>query len=149
RWERSLLGIVNQSSNAPKYNVMPIDNPGPEVGDDYVRVLPVANLVPSASAYQFDNALTNPDGRTARRLGAKLTLEFRRNRLFVLAGGTAFLAEGAASSRGFLDNENDQGQIGETSLDPNAAINARGRLFGDRAYTGKISTVYRFPSNMT
>jgi len=105
--------------------------------------------VPSASPYRFDNALTNPGDRTARRLGAKLTMEVRTNRLFLLIGGTAYASEGAASSRGFRYSENDQGLIGEASLDPNAAINVRGRLFGDRAFTGKISTVYRFPSDIT
>ena len=25
----------------------------------------------------------------------------------------------------------------------------RGRLFGDRAFTGKLTTVYRFPSSLT
>ena len=92
--------------------------------------------------------LTNP-GRTARRLSAKLTLEVRTNRLFFLLGGTAYSAEGAASNRGFLDSENDQGVIGDASLDPNSAINPSGRLFGDRAFTGKVSTVYRFPSDVT
>jgi len=54
-----------------------------------------------------------------------------------------------ASNRVSPHTHNDQGLIGDASLDPNAAIFARGRLFGDRAFTGKLSGVYRFPSDIT
>ena len=150
RWEKDLLGIVNQSSAEPKYTIVNVNDPGYDLEhstDD--EVLSVFSLAPSALPSRFDNVLTNPAGRTARRLGVKLTLEVRTNRLFFLLGGTAYAAEGAASNRGFLDSENDQGVIGDASLDPNSAINPSGRLFGDRAFTGKVSTVYRFPSDVT
>src|SRR5207237_161978 len=82
-------------------------------------------------------------------LGAKLTIEMTTRRFYLLLGGTAYLAEGAAASQGFRGTENDQGLLGDAMLDPNAAIFPRGRLFGDRAFTGKVTTVYRFPSNVT
>ena len=150
RWERDLLGIVNQSSAEPKYTIVNVHDPGYDLEhstDD--EVLSVFSLVPSDLPSRFDNVLTNPAGRTATRLGTKLTLEVRTNRLFLLFGATAYAAEGAASNRGFLEIENDQGVIGDASLDPNSAINPSGRLFGDRAFTGKVSTVYRLPSDVT
>src|SRR5262249_46560580 len=42
-----------------------------------------------------------------------------------------------------------QGLIGDVALDPNAALFARGRLFGDRAFTAKLTTVYRLPWEVT
>src|SRR5439155_465562 len=82
---------------------------------------------------------------SARRLGAELTAEVINDRLYLLFGATALAAEGVAASRGFESRENDQGIVDDFGLDPNAAIYARGRLFGDRAFTGKVTTVYRFP----
>jgi hypothetical protein len=105
RWEKDLLGIVNQSSAEPKYTIVNVNDPGYDLEhstDD--EVLSVFSLAPSALPWRFDNMLTNPAGRTARRLGVKLTLEVRTNRLFFLLG-VRILAEGAASNRGFLDSE--------------------------------------------
>lgn len=150
RWEKELFGVVNESAAGPAYATVNVNDPGLDLfspSDD--QVLHVSNLVVPASGYQFDNVLTNPADTTARRLGAKLTTEVTAGRLFVLFGATAYEAEGVASSRGFLVSENDQGLVGELALDPNAAIYARGRLFGDRAFAGKLSAVYQFPGDIT
>jgi hypothetical protein len=149
RWEKRLFGIVNVSPNAPTYSVVSIGDPGLDfasTSDD--QVLRVSSLVASAAS-RFDNVLTNPGERTARRLGAKLTAEYTSDRLFLLFGATAYAAEGVASNRGFHETENDQGTIGDESFDPNSAIFANGRLFGDRAFTGKLSGVYRLPAGVT
>jgi outer membrane receptor protein involved in Fe transport len=109
-------------------------------------VLHVSNYVlPGATPYTFDNVLTNAVGATARRLGAKLTVEYTGERLFVMFGAAAYEAEGRAASRGFQSSENDQGLVGEDPLFPNATIYDTGRLFGDRAFAGKVSAIYRFP----
>jgi hypothetical protein len=150
RWERQLFGVVNVSPNGPRYTILNVDDPGLDLGstsDD--QVLPVSNLALPSTTYQFDNVLTNPSDATARRLGAKLTAEYSSDRLFLLFGATAYAAEGVASSRGAKVTENDQGLVGEDPLNPNAVIYDRGRLFGDRAFTGKLSAVYRFPSDVT
>src|SRR5262249_23481680 len=149
RWEKRLFGVVNMSPNAPTYTIVNVNDPGLDLvstSDD--QVLHVSNLVLSGAS-RFDNAVTNPPDATARRLGAKLTAEYSGDRLFVLFGATAFMAEGVASSRGSLVTENDQGLVGEDPLNPNATIFDRGRLFGDRAFTGKLAAVYRFPSDVT
>ena len=113
------------------------------------QTLHVASLIVPTSPYRVDDLLTNAPDRSARRLGAELTAEVINDRLYLLFGATALAAEGVAASRGFESRENDQGIVGDFGLDPNAAIYARGRLFGDRAFTGKVTTVYRFPSNVS
>lgn len=151
RWDRELFGVVNASPNAPRYSTVEVADPGldlPNASDD--QVLHVFNYVlPGATPYLFDNVLTNPADATARRLGAKLTIEYTGERLFVVFGAAAYEADGRAASRGFQSSENDAGLVGEDPLFPNATIYDRGRLFGDRAFAGKVSAVYRFPADVT
>ncbi|HZR23105.1 MAG TPA: hypothetical protein VFA59_05905 [Vicinamibacterales bacterium] len=149
RWEKDLFGVVNTSANAPAYTAVSVSDPGLDLfsaSDD--QTLRVSNLVPSAN-YKFDNMLTNAADATARRLGAKLTAQYKTDRAFVLFGATAFAAQGVATSRGYQASENDQGLVGEDPLNPNATIFDSGRLFGDRAFVGKLTASYRFPSDVT
>jgi hypothetical protein len=67
-------------------------------------------------------------------------------RLFLYVGATASASVGHGASRGFRAFENDQDATGELFSTANASTNARGRLFSDRAYTIKWTTVYRFPN---
>jgi len=73
--------------------------------------------------------------------------EAATNRLWLRIGATAFAAVGSGGARGFRSAENDQDVLGELFTNPNAETFARGRLFGDRAYVIKWSTVYRFPAD--
>ena len=57
------------------------------------------------------------------------------------------MANGAAGNRGYGPLENDQDAVGEQFTNPNAATFARGRLFSDRAFTIKWTTVFRFPED--
>jgi outer membrane receptor protein involved in Fe transport len=104
-------------------------------------------VIPGATPYSFDNMLTNAADATARRLGAKLSVEYTGERLFVMFGAAAYEAEGRAASRGYQSGENDQGLVGEDPLFPNATIYDSGRLFGDRAFAGKVAAIYRFPAD--
>jgi hypothetical protein len=149
KWERRLLGVVNQSSLPPVYSTVPIADPGLDLQSASGHVLQVANLVLPTTPYRFDDVLVNAPDLTARRLGVKLTTEVSAGRFYMLLAGTAYLAEGVAANQGFHATENDQGLLGDVLLDPNTAIYSRGRLFGDRAFTGKLTAVYRFPSSMT
>jgi hypothetical protein len=149
KWERRLLGVVNQSSLPPAYSIVPVADPGLDLQSASGQVLPVANLVLPTAPYRFDDVLVNAAGLTARRLAVKLTTEVTAGRFYMLLAGTAYLAEGVAASQGFRGTENDQGLLGDVLLDPNAALYSRGRLFGDRAFTGKLITVFRFPSSTT
>ena len=149
KWERQLLGVVNQSSLGPVYTTVPVADPGLNLlGPGDAQILPVANLVLPATGYRFDDVLVNVPAVT-RRLGVKLTTEVIAGRFYMLLAGTAYLAEGVAASQGFRGTENDQGLLGDVLLDPNTALFSSGRLFGDRAFTGKLTTVYRFPSSIT
>jgi hypothetical protein len=150
KWERRLLGVVDMGSPPAAYSFVNVSDPGLDLEhstDD--QTLHVASLILPTSSYRVDDVLTNAPDRSARRLGAKLTAEVTNDRLYMLFGAAAFIAEGVAASRGFDSSENDQGVTGEYALDPNAGIYARGRLFGDRAFTGKLTTVYRFASDVS
>jgi len=151
KWEKQLLGVVNQGNPAPAYTTMFIDDPGLDLanaGDD--QRLPAANFIPSPQApYRFDYVLTNPSGAAARLLAAKFTAELQARRLFLMLGATAFMAEGNAAYQGFGVNENDQGLVGDAYTNPNAGLFPYGRLFNDRAFTIKLTSVYRFPAGVT
>jgi hypothetical protein len=91
--------------------------------------------------------LTNPDAgsRTSQYKGLDLTLMKRSgSKFFFFLSLTATEAIGTTSP-GNTEWENDDGVIGSLYDTPNAAINARGRLRFDRAYTGRIGTTYRLP----
>jgi hypothetical protein len=150
KWERRLLGIVDVAANGPLYSTVDVPDPGYDVFDSVDdQVLNVANLIPSETPYQLEGMLTNlPDG-TARRLGLRAGVEIRSRRMSLLLTGIAHLAEGLAANRNFGSAENDPGIAGDVAVDPNSAIHPRGRLFGDRAYTVKIASVYQLPWETT
>jgi hypothetical protein len=91
--------------------------------------------------------LTNPEGKTrvSRYKGLDLTLvkKYSDQWLFFLSL-TAMQAVGTTSP-GNTEWENDDGVIGALYDNPNAAINARGRLRFDRAYTARIGLSVRAP----
>ena len=78
----------------------------------------------------------------------KLSAEGTSRRWYVLFGATASAAEGSAGNRGYGPLKNDQDVAGEQFTNPNAATFGRGRLFTDRAFTVKWTTVYRFPRDL-
>ena len=90
--------------------------------------------------------LTNPDadGRVSRYRGLDLTLvkKFSRRTVFFFSA-TATEALGTTSP-GNSEFENDDGVIGALYDNPNAGIEARGRLRFDRAYTARLG--WSFPA---
>ncbi len=155
----TLTGIARREGNA-----LAVINPGVplegystvEVQDEYIflrnpeddRILTVYNRLPSSFG-RDTYLLTNPELDAANAFALKLTVEHAAERLFVLFGATAFLAEGSGGNRGYGPRENDQDVLGELFTNPNAATYARGRLFSDRAFTIKWTTVYRLPYDVT
>lgn len=89
--------------------------------------------------------LTNPEMEPSTLGAVLITAQVASERLFLLIGATAAAAVGSGGNRGFRASENDQDVVGELFSNPNAATYARGRLFSDRAYTIKWTTIYRFP----
>ena len=147
RRETNLLGVVNTGVPASSYSTVSL----PDAGQDLVnpvddRPLTVYNRRPESFG-RDQYVLTNPRQEAATVFALKLTAERTTERMFLLFGATASVAHGSAGNRGYGPLENDQDQLGELFTNPNAATYARGRLFSDRAFTIKWTTLYRFPGD--
>ena len=145
---RRLFDFVDTGAPVSSYTVFTVvDGRPPEHGGD--QLLPVYNRLPSSfGADRY--LLTNNSGQDAARFeGLVLNAEASMNRLTVMLNATASQTDGPAVNRGFHAEENDLGGLGELSVDPNSAASARGRLFYDRAFTIKLTGVYKFPHDVT
>jgi hypothetical protein len=121
-------------------------------GDDRIPnsyddlVFTVYNQNPESLGHDF-YLLTNPEGasRISRYKGLDLSLVRKagENGVFFLSL-TAMQAVGTTSP-GNTEWENDDGVIGALYDNPNASINARGRLRFDRAYTARIGWSVKAP----
>ncbi|MQA31921.1 MAG: hypothetical protein GEU82_19155 [Luteitalea sp.] len=148
RREANLIGAVDLGVPIGSYSRIGIPDPGHDFGDaGDDQILPVYNRLPSSFG-RNQYLLTNPGQQAATAFALTLTAEGSTDRLFLLFGATASAANGAAANRGYDPLENDQDALGELFTNPNAATHARGRLFNDRAFTIKWTTVYRFPGNV-
>ncbi len=121
-----------------------------DVGDDNIagtsddQILTVYNQDPGTLG-QDHYLLTNPSGLNATYKGLEATLAgrpFERGSFSV--SFTAYRSEGDGNP-GNSEFENDYGVIGSLFDNPNTLINARGRVFFDRAYVGKIAVHYQAP----
>jgi hypothetical protein len=141
RRERQHAGIVNTGIPASAFSVTTVLDNGQ---GETEQQLPAYSQAPET--FGDDRyALTNPAEADGTFLGLDLTFQRSTERLTLLAGATAGQFEGYPAYRGFTLIENDRGLLGETFSNPNAATHALGRQFTERAYTLKISGVYRFP----
>ena len=142
RREWDFAGLVN--SGSPAYAVSGVLDPGANLGaieDD--RLVPVYNRLVESFGHDRYLLTTGPQGEATFN-GVELTAEMTRRRFLLLLGATAGRAVASAANRGFGPIENDQSLVGELTADPNAGTFARGRTFNDRAYTAKVTAVYRF-----
>jgi hypothetical protein len=149
RREGNLLGVVNTGVGASGYSVSGL----PDAGKDLVdpsddRTLLVYERRPSAFGHDA-YLVTNPGQEAATAFALRMTWEHSGERLFTLFGATASAAEGSGGNPGYGPLENDQDVPGTLFTNPNAASYARGRLFSDRAFTIKWTTLYRFPGDVT
>jgi hypothetical protein len=145
--ERHLLDFVDTGAPLSSYSVSTVVDGRPEsVGGDVI--LSVYNRLPSTfGADRY--LLTNTTGDAATFEGLVLNAEASLHQLTLMLNATASQTDGPATSRGFHAEENDLSGLGELSIDPNAAGNARGRLFYDRAFTIKLTGLYTFPHDVT
>ena len=149
RREGNILAVVNTGVPLSGYSTI-------EIPDEYIflrnpeddRMLTVYNRLPSTFG-QDSYVVTNLELDAAHSLALRLTAERASERLFILFGATAYLAEGSGGSRGYGPRENDPAVPGELFANPNAATYARGRLFSDRGFTIKWTTLYRMPYDVT
>jgi hypothetical protein len=147
RRESNVLGVVDQGVPISAYTTVGVSDPGLDFfdpADD--QIVPVYNRVP-ASYGQNQYLLTNPDQLAPYTGALELSAQSAIDRLFMQFGATAYAALGSSGNRGFRAFENDQDMLGELYTNPNATTFARGRLFTDRAFTIKWTTVYRFPGD--
>jgi hypothetical protein len=148
RRETNLVGVVDVGVPIASYSTLGIPDPGHDFASaDDDQILTVYNRLPSSYG-RNQYLLTNPGQQAATAYALKLSAQGSTDRLFLLFGATASAANGSAGSRGYGPLENDQDAAGELFTDPNAATYARGRLFSDRAFTIKWTTVYRFPGDI-
>ena len=149
RREGNLLGVVNTGVTAAGYSPIAIPDAGQDWnGSSDDRTLLVYNRLPSS--FGKDSYLvTNTDQEAATVYALRMSLEHASDRLFLLFGATASAAQGSGGNRGYGPLENDQDIPGELFTNPNAASYARGRLFSDRAFTIKWTTLYRFDHDFT
>jgi hypothetical protein len=149
RRQSNLLGVINTGVTLSDY--LPIGVPDANSdwggsGDD--RTLIIYNRRPTSFG-RDSYLLTNPEQEAATAFALRMSWDHNGERLFMLLGATAFMAEGAGGNGGYGPLENDQDVPGEQFTNPNVAAYARGRLFSDRAFTIKWTMLYRFPGDIT
>jgi hypothetical protein len=146
RDQKRLVNTVNVGVPASAYAPVSAFDPGddniPGTSDD--QILTVYNQDPRTLG-QDHYLLTNPPGLRSSYKGIEISI--RRDlgkRGFASVSFTASKAVGPANP-GNTEHENDPGVIGSLFDNPNNLLNARGRLFFDRAYVGKIVSYIRLP----
>ena len=146
--QASLINVVNVGVPLSGYRPFTVpDGNADLVGSADDQLLPVYERRPDTFGHDR-YLLTNPPQDAATMGAVVITAQAETRRLFVLIGATAAAVVGPGSSRGYRVDENDQDDLGEIFSNPNASTHARGRLFSDRAYTIKWTTVYRFPLDL-
>jgi hypothetical protein len=145
RRESHLVNVVNVGVPLTSYETFTV----PDANVDLINAaddqdLPVFNRLPQS--FGRDRYVLTNTPQDAATMGAIIvSARVSTDRLFLSIGATASAAVGSGGSRGFRAPENDQDIPGELFTTPNALTYARGRLFTDRAYVIKWTTVYRFP----
>ena len=148
RRERSILRSVNVGIPLASYATVYILDQGQDyegAADD--RLLAIYDRAP-ASFGQDRYQLTNAPDDSAKYEGLEIAWAWNGVRWWTTGGASALRTEAAGGNRGFRSDENDQGVIGEVFEDPNAATNARGRLFFDRGYALKLAAGFRAPHDV-
>jgi len=148
--KRAAHSIAAFNIGAPEssYSVSTIPDPGPNVLDPVDdQLLPIYNRLPGTFGQDM-YLLSSSHQPDARVRGWVLIADRSSGRLSLLAGATMQFTDAPAGYRGFLPSENDVVAGGEIFSNPNAATHARGNLFWDRQYTGKIAGVYRVAGDL-
>jgi hypothetical protein len=150
RWAVALTGIVRRQDrllqvvdDGASYTSIGVPDEGlnypfppPGVLDAYDR---------DVSSFGLDRyRLTNPDGLTSHFEGLDASLQLRSEHAVLAFGATAARTSATTTLRGFRVDENDPGLL-DLAANPNGLVNAEGRPFFDRGYTGKIALVVHLP----
>ena len=146
RDQKRLIAPVNAgvpfSSYAPVTIFEPGDDNLPGTSDD--QKLVVFNQDP-ATLGRDQYVLANPPGLRSSFKGIELAVRLNfAERGFLSVSFTASQAVGTTNP-GNTEFENDPGIAGNLLDNPNNLLNARGRIFFDRAYVGKVASYVRLP----
>jgi hypothetical protein len=148
RRESRLVTLVNTGAPESSYATFSVADPGANTGspeDD--KVITVFNRLPATfGADRF--VLTNSGEDAALSGNLELSGQWSRARFTFYGGATASIAQGPGGSRGYGPLENDQSVVADLFVTPNGVPLRRGRLFNDRAFTIKLSGVYRLPGDI-
>jgi hypothetical protein len=147
RWERHLLQTVNVGIADESYARFFFH----DVGVDGVLGTPDDTEIPvydQTSQFGSDLfLLTHPEGLSSLAQGVDLLLGFDHGRFSWRLSGRAYRDSGSGDV-GNEAPENDTGTLGDLFDDPNTVTNAEGRLFFDRAFTGKLALTAQAPGEL-
>jgi hypothetical protein len=146
RDEKDRLAAIDTGVTPQDFTPVTIIDPGPDgipgTFDDQQLTVYAQN---AATLGHDRYLLTNPPGLRSLNSGVNAQLRTAWRGVTVSASFVAEKSYGG-SNPGNAVFENDPGVVGALFSDPNADINATGRAFTDRAFTGKIEALYRLPA---
>ncbi len=146
RDDKKLVKSVNVGVPLSAYTPVNIADAGDDsvFGSSDDQTLTVFNQDP-ATLGQDRYLLTNADGEKSSYRGLEASIKARfSHRGFIDISFTAYESTGRGAP-GNSEFENDSGAVEGLYSDPNALLNARGRLYFDRAYQGKIAGYFEAP----
>ena len=151
RWTATMTGIVRRQRDMAQvvdtgagYAVVGVADDGLNYPFPPTGVLTAYDRDPAT--FGLDQyALTTAAGLTSHFEGVDASLQLRSQHAALAFGATAARTAATALGRGFRVDENDPGLL-DLAGNPNALVNATGRPFFDRGYTGKIALVVHLPA---
>ena len=146
RDEKDRIAAIDTGVTPQDFTPVTILDPGPDgipgTFDDQQLTVYAQN---PATLGHDHYLLTNPPGLRTLNSGVNAQLRTAWRGITVSASFVAEKSYGPTNP-GNAVFENDPGVVGALFSDPNTDINATGRAFTDRAFTGKIEALYRLPT---
>ena len=146
RDEKDRIAAIDTGVTPQDFTPVTILDPGPDgipgTFDDQQLTVYAQN---PATLGHDHYLLTNPPGLRTLNSGVNAQLRTAWRGITVSASFVAEKSYGPTNP-GNAIFENDPGVVGALFSDPNTDINATGRAFTDRAFTGKIEALYRLPT---
>jgi hypothetical protein len=147
RWETNLPQTLNVGISPGSYESFLFHDVGIDgaLGTPDDRDLRIYDQRAQLGEDRF--VLTHPDGLSSMSQGVDLLVGVDHRRISWRLSGRAYRDVGRGNE-GNGPNENDTGVLGDLFDDPNTLTNAEGRLYFDRAFTGKLSLTARAPADV-
>jgi hypothetical protein len=144
RWEKRLLQTVNVGIDPSSYETFFFHDVGVDgdLGTEDDRDIPIYDQRRQLGEDLF--LLTHPPGLDSYAQGVDLLLGFDHGRVSWQLSGRAYRDVGSGNV-GNEPEENDTGIPGDLFDDPNTLTSAEGRLYFDRAFTGKLALTAEGP----